>query len=84
MRHLAWVILLPLLGGCGGGKSTTTVSVICSGGTQLVGAESVDVLGDLDNGRPTMQFPDPANPGRDGTISVQPHERCKITAVTNK
>ena len=43
-----------------------------------------DVLGDLDNGRPTMRFPDPANPGRDGTISVQPHERCKITAVTNK
>jgi hypothetical protein len=84
MRHLAWLILLPLLGGCGGGKSTTTVSVTCSGGTQLVGAESVDVLGDLDNGRPTMRFPDPANPGRDGTISVQPHERCKITAVTNK
>ena len=79
MRHVAWLLLPMLLAGCGGGSSPTTLSVVCGGGTKLVGAASVEGLGDLDNGRPTMEFPDPANPGKDGTISVQPHERCKIT-----
>jgi len=79
MRHVAWLLLPTLLAGCGGGSSSATLSVVCGGGTQLVGAASVEVLGDLANGRPTMEFPDPANPGKDGAISVQPHERCKIT-----
>jgi len=79
MRHVAWLLLPTLLAGCGGGSPPTTLSVVCGGGTKLVGASSVEVLGDLDNGRPTMEFPDPANPGKDGTIAVQPHERCKIT-----
>ncbi len=79
MRHVAW-LMLTLLAGCGGGSSSATLSVACDGGTQLVGAASVEVLGDLDDGRPTMEFPDPANPGKNGTISVQPHQRCKITA----
>lgn len=80
MRHVVWLLLAALLAGCGDGGPSATLSVVCGGGTQLVGAASVEVLGDLDNGRPTMQFPDPANRGKDGTISVQPHERCKITA----
>ena len=79
MRHVVWLLLPTLLAGCGGGSSPATLSVVCGGGTKLVGAASVEVLGELDNGRPTMEFPDPANPGKDGTISVQPHERCKIT-----
>ena len=79
MRHLVWMTVALSLAGCGGGKSSGTLSVTCAGGTQLVGAASIDVLGDLANGQPTMEFPDPANPGKTGTISVQPHSHCKIT-----
>ncbi len=79
MRRLIWLALVPFLAGCGGDKPVTVLSVTCTGGTQLVGAASVDVLGDLTNGLPTMNFPDPANPGKTGTISIQPHDRCKIT-----
>jgi hypothetical protein len=46
---------------------------------KLVGATSVDVLGELSNGRPTMQFPDPANPGKTGAFAVAPRDHCKIT-----
>jgi hypothetical protein len=83
MRRLVWSLALLSLAGCGGGKASSTLSVTCGGGTQLVGAASIDVLGDVDNGRPTMSFPDPANPGKTGTISVQPHDLCKITPVTS-
>lgn len=79
MRRLIWLALVSSLAGCGGDKPATTLSVTCTGGTQLVGAASIDVLGDLANGLPTMNFPDPANPGKTGNISVQPHDRCKIT-----
>ena len=79
MRHLVWLTLALSLTGCGGSKSSGTLSVTCAGGTQLVGAASIDVLGDLANGQPSMEFPDPANPGKTGTISVQPHSHCKIT-----
>ena len=79
MRRLIWLALISSLVGCGSDKPATTFSVTCTGGTQLVGAASIDVLGDLANGLPTMNFPDPANPGKTGNISVQPHDRCKIT-----
>jgi hypothetical protein len=79
MRRLACLVLLLSLADCGGGKPSTTISVTCAGGTQLVGAASVDVLGDVVDGHPTMSFPDPANPGQTGTITVQPHDHCKIT-----
>ena len=79
MRLLAWLVLSLSLAGCGGGKSSTTLSVTCDGGTGLIGAESIDVSGELVNGRPMLSFPDPANPGRTGTISVQAHDHCKIT-----
>jgi hypothetical protein len=82
MRSAVWVVLAASLAGCGGGdKSSGTVSVTCAGGVQLVGAESVDVLGDLANGRPVMEFPDPANRGKTSAITVPPHDHCKITAV---
>ena len=83
MNRLPWLLLLLPLIGCGGGKASETLSVTCGGGTQLVGAASIDVLGDLVDGRPTMNFPDPANSGRTGTISVQPHDRCKITPTAS-
>jgi hypothetical protein len=79
MRRLACLALLLSLADCGGGKSSTTLSVICAGGTQLIGAASVDVPGDVVDGRPTMNFPDPANPGQTGSITVRPHDHCKIT-----
>jgi hypothetical protein len=79
MRETTSVILLLALAGCGGGKSSPTLSVSCTAGTQLVGAASVDVLGDLADGQPKIEFPDPANRGQIGTILVQPHNRCKIT-----
>jgi len=82
MHRLAWLVIPLFLAACGGTKSTQTLNVVCSGpgGVQLVGATSIDVLGDLVNGRPTMNYPDPANPGRTGTISVEPHNTCRITA----
>jgi len=84
MLRLAWLIILLTLSACGDGKSTSTLTVTCSGagGIQLVGAASVDVLGDLMNGRPTMTYPDPANPSRTGSISVEPRSDCKITPQT--
>jgi hypothetical protein len=83
MLRFGWLILALSLAHCGGGKPSRALSVTCSGGTQLVGAASIDVLGDLTDGRPIMNFPDPANPGTTGTISVQPHDRCKITPSTS-
>jgi hypothetical protein len=78
MHRLAWFAILLPLAACGGGKSAATLSVTCDGGTQLYDAASVDVLGDVVDGRPTINFPDPVNAGRIGTISVPPHGRCKV------
>ncbi|HUD61925.1 MAG TPA: hypothetical protein VMQ99_20665 [Acetobacteraceae bacterium] len=84
MRRLACLALSLALVGCGGGGSSGTLSVTCNGGAGLAGAASIDVLGDTTNGRPILNFPDPANPGMIGTIAVPAHERCKITpAVAN-
>ena len=80
MRRAAGIVLMLLLVGCGGGKTSGTLSVVCGSGTQLVGAASIGVMGDLVNGRPVMEFPDPANPGKTGSIVVQPHDDCKITS----
>ncbi len=80
MRQPIWFAFALLLAGCGGGdKSAATMSVACGSGMQLVGATSIDVLGDLTDGRPTMKFPDPANAGQVGIITVRPHDQCKIT-----
>ena len=82
MRHLVCMTLVLSLAGCGGGKSPGTLSITCAGGTQLVGAASIDVLGDLADGRPRIEFPDPANPGKTGTITVQPRDHCKIAPTS--
>jgi hypothetical protein len=79
VRRLVCMTLVLSLAGCGGGKSAGSLSITCTGGTQLVGAVSIDVLGDLSDGRPRIEFPDPANPGKTGTISVQPHAHCKVS-----
>lgn len=80
MLRSAWLVIPLSLAACGGGKSATTLTVTCSGagGVQLVGAASVDVLGEVENGRPTMNYPDPANPGKTGSISVEPRGHCRI------
>jgi hypothetical protein len=79
MSHLRVLVLALLVSGCGGDRAAGSLTVVCGTGTQLVGASSVNVLGDLTDGRPTMEFPDPANRGNTGTISVKPHDSCKIT-----
>jgi hypothetical protein len=79
MHRLVWLLIPLSLAGCGGKPSAPTLSVTCPGGAQLFGATSIDVLGDVVNGRPTMSFPDPVNPGKSGTISVQPGSDCRIT-----
>jgi hypothetical protein len=71
--------LVLLVAGCGGGKSSGSLSITCAGGTQLVGAASIDVLGELADGRPRIEFPDPANPGKTGVITVQPRDHCKVS-----
>jgi hypothetical protein len=82
--RLAWLVLPMALAGCGGDdKPKATLSVTCGGSVTLAGARSIDVLGDLGNGRPTLSFPDPANPGKTGTLSVAPASRCKITPETS-
>ena len=80
MQRLAWLAIPLLLAGCGGGgKSGPTLSVVCPGGIQLLGATSIDVPGDLVNGRATLSYPDPANPAKTGSISVEPRGTCRIT-----
>jgi hypothetical protein len=79
MSHLRLLLLALLVSGCGGSKTAGSLSVVCASGTQLFGASSIDVLGDLADGRPTMEFPDPANRDRTDTISIKPHDHCKIT-----
>ena len=79
MTHVRWLVFGLVLSGCGGDKAASSLSVVCGSGTQLYGASSIDVLGELADGRPTMEFPDPANRGNTGTISVKPHDHCKIT-----
>jgi hypothetical protein len=77
--QLGWLGLPVILAGCGGDKAATTLSVTCNGSVALVGARSVDVLGDQVNGRTTLSFPDPANPGKTGTLAVAPRDRCSIS-----
>jgi hypothetical protein len=79
LRYLVWLSLPVFLAGCGGGKPASTVSVSCGGTVALAGARSVDVLGDPVNGKTTLSFPDPANPGQTGSLVVPPHDRCSIS-----
>jgi hypothetical protein len=80
MRRLIWFIPVLSLAACGGDKPLT-LSVTCAGGTQLNGAVSVDVLGDVVDGRPTLSYPDPVNRGKTGTIAVPARGSCRIVPV---
>jgi hypothetical protein len=84
MHRLIWLLLPLSLAACGG-KSATTLTVTCSGpgGVQLLGATSIDILGDVVNGRPTMNYPDPVSSGKTGSISLEPHSVCRITPRTS-
>jgi hypothetical protein len=79
MHRLVWLAIALPLAGCGGSKSASTLTVTCTGGVQLVGATSVDVLGDVVNGRPTLTYPDPTNSAKTGSIAVEPRGQCKVT-----
>jgi hypothetical protein len=79
MHRLFWLAIPLSLAACGGSKSAPTLTVTCTGGIQLVGATSLDVLGDVVNGRPTMEYPDPTNPAKTGSISVDPRGHCRVT-----
>ena len=78
LLRLGWLFLPVVLVGCGGSTPTATLSVTCGGSVALAGASSIDVLGDPVNGRTTMTFPDPRNPGTTGTLTVAPRDRCSI------
>jgi hypothetical protein len=81
MRRAAWIALTLWLAGCGDGTTpAASLSVVCGSGTRLVGATSIEVPGELANGRPVMEFPDPANPGKTGAIAVPANDHCRITA----
>ncbi len=81
LRQTGWLLLPFILAGCGGDKPAATVSVTCDGSVALVGARSIDVLGDPVNGRVTMSFPDPVNAGKTNTLFVTPKGRCSISPV---
>jgi hypothetical protein len=81
LRRSGWLILPMVLAGCGGNKPAAALSVTCHGSVALVGASSIDVLGDQVNGRTVLSFPDPVNAGKTGTLSVEPGDRCSITPV---
>jgi hypothetical protein len=81
MARLIWILPVLLLAACGHGKPSTTLTVTCTKGTELVGATSIDVLGDVTDGRPTMTYPDPVHSGQTGTISVRPRGHCTIVPV---
>jgi hypothetical protein len=83
VRRIAVCLLVLTLAGCGGSKAPTTLTITCADGTEVIGTASVDVLGDLANGRPTMNFPDPTNAGKTGTISIPPSSHCKITQTVS-
>jgi hypothetical protein len=76
---LGWMVVPTFLAACGGDKPAATLSVNCSGSLALSGARSIDVLGDMVNGRITMSFPDPVNTGKANTLVVPPHDRCTIS-----
>ncbi len=80
MRRLAWLLIPMSLAACGSSKIVGTISVKCDGGTELctVRRRSTCLATTVD-GRPTISFADPANPGKTGTISVPPHGRCKVS-----
>ena len=78
MRWLAWLLIPLCLAACGGSKSAGNITVTCGGNIALSGVPSVDVMGDTANGRPVMTFRDPVNPGKSGTLTVQPHDYCRI------
>jgi hypothetical protein len=80
--HLIWLCLPVAVAGCGGDKPAATISVSCGGTVALAGARSVDVLGDPVNGKTTLSFPDPANPGQTGTLVVPSHNKCSISPTT--
>ncbi|HET6308642.1 MAG TPA: hypothetical protein VFG12_15745 [Rhodopila sp.] len=79
MHRLAWLLIPLSLAACGGKTPVPALSVACDGGTQLYGALSIDVPGDPVNGRPTLTYPDPTNPGKTGQIAVPAGGHCRIT-----
>ena len=75
--------LAGLLAACGGGSSAPTVSVSCGGSLALSGAQSVDVTPDAARGGTILQFPDPVNAGRTGTMPIPSGSRCTIAPTRN-
>ncbi len=75
---LALLMLTGLLAACGSSKKDASVWVKCHGDLVLSGAKSVDVTIDPAHG-PMLTFPDPANPGRTGTIPITKDNDCTIS-----
>jgi hypothetical protein len=83
MRRLTWILIPLALSACGGRGSSGSLTVTCGGNVALSGTDSVDVMGDTVDGRPVITFADPVNPGKTGSITVQPHQDCKVSRTQN-
>lgn len=67
--------MIPLaVAGCGG-TPTASLAVTCDGKLVLAGTDSVQATGS------NLLFPDPANTGQTGTISLSNGQRCVIKPV---
>lgn len=86
MRLLRLALVgLPIgLSACGHSDPTASLSVVCGGETTLAGAASIDVAPAPGGASTLLSFPDPANPGRTGTLSVTGGHPCTITPVLAK
>ncbi len=84
LLRLALVGLPVWLSACGHSDPTATLSVTCGGETTLAGAASIDVAPAPGGEAALLSFPDPANPGHTGTLSVTGGHPCTITPVLAK
>jgi hypothetical protein len=78
VTRLALLLLTGVLAGCGGSKKEVTFWVKCHDNLVLSGAKSVDVTIDPTQG-PVLSYPDPANPGKTGTIQITKDNDCTIS-----
>ena len=78
VRHLLCMLLVLSLAGCGGGSHQGLSRSPAPGAHNWL-ARRQSTYWVTFHGRPKLEFPDPANPGKTGVITVQPHDHCKVS-----